>query len=91
MIMGQGYSFADPYRPVPVVRVGERCSRGVLEISDMVFSTRGSGQYFWSRLFTVCILKVDFVAPGAIVVEWNVGDPPGGRQAAVGAWDTHVR
>ncbi|KAF8495372.1 exo-beta-1,3-glucanase [Gautieria morchelliformis] len=69
VIMGQGYSFADPYHPVPVIRVGERCSQGVLEISDMVFSTRGS-------------------APGAIVVEWNVGDPPG-RQAAVGAWDTH--
>jgi glucan 1,3-beta-glucosidase len=46
VIMGQGYSFADPYHPVPVIRVGERCSRGVLEISDMVFSTRGSGR-FW--------------------------------------------
>ncbi|KAF8584104.1 glycoside hydrolase family 55 protein [Ramaria rubella] len=71
VVMGQGPAFANPHHPVPVVRVGERCSRGVLEISDMVFSTRGP-------------------APGAIVVEWNVGDPAG-RQAAVGAWDTHVR
>lgn len=35
-------------------------------------------------------VQFKYSAPGAIVVEWNAGDPPG-RQAAVGAWDTHVR
>lgn len=44
VIMGQGGAFTDPRRPVPVVKVGEPCSQGILEISDMVFSTRGPSQ-----------------------------------------------
>ncbi|KAG1726939.1 hypothetical protein EDB19DRAFT_1914435 [Suillus lakei] len=29
-------------------------------------------------------------APGAIMIEWNVHDPPG-HQAAAGMWDSHIR
>lgn len=30
------------------------------------------------------------VAPGAIVVEWNIHDPSG-EQGVAGMWDTHFR
>lgn len=40
-IMGTGRKFSDVSNPVPVVRVGTPCTQGELEISDMIFSTRG--------------------------------------------------
>ncbi|KZO98353.1 glycoside hydrolase family 55 protein [Calocera viscosa TUFC12733] len=69
VIMGGGATFSDEANPVPVVQVGTVGSSGVLEITDIVFSTRGP-------------------APGAIIVEWNVGQT---TQGSAGAWDTHVR
>ncbi|EJU01871.1 glycoside hydrolase family 55 protein [Dacryopinax primogenitus] len=69
VIMGGGPVSSDAARPVPVVQIGTPGSRGVMEITDIVFSTRGP-------------------APGAIIVEWNVGQT---SQGSAGAWDTHVR
>ncbi|GJJ12295.1 hypothetical protein Clacol_006536 [Clathrus columnatus] len=40
-IMGSGPVFNNIEKPKPVIRVGDPCSQGVLEISDMLFSTRG--------------------------------------------------
>ncbi|KAI0645963.1 exo-beta-1,3-glucanase [Trametes meyenii] len=40
-ILGTGNAFFDYNNPVPVVRAGESGSQGVLEITDMIFSTRG--------------------------------------------------
>jgi len=68
--MGSGSKFCDPVNPAVVVKVGDSGSSGVLEITDMVFKTKGP-------------------AGGAIVVEWNVHDPPG-QQAAAGMWDSAV-
>ncbi|KZT57414.1 glycoside hydrolase family 55 protein [Calocera cornea HHB12733] len=69
VIMGGGSVFSNGAAPVPVVQVGAHGSSGILEISDIVFSTRGP-------------------APGAIIIEWNVGQT---TQGSAGAWDTHVR
>ncbi|EJU01870.1 exo-beta-1-3-glucanase [Dacryopinax primogenitus] len=69
VILGGGSTFSNGANPVPVVQVGTPGSTGVLEISDIVFSTRGP-------------------APGAIIVEWNIGPS---SQGSAGAWDTHVR
>ncbi|KAI0082027.1 exo-beta-1,3-glucanase [Panus rudis PR-1116 ss-1] len=41
VIMGTGNAFTDYNNPQPVVRVGDPGSQGVLEISDIIFSTRG--------------------------------------------------
>lgn len=41
VILGGGPAFADVRNPRVVVRAGEPGSRGVLEISDVVFATRG--------------------------------------------------
>ncbi|KAF8516954.1 exo-beta-1,3-glucanase [Hysterangium stoloniferum] len=40
-IMGYGPNFQDQTNPVPVIQVGHPCSEGHLEISDMLFTTRG--------------------------------------------------
>lgn len=41
--MGSGSKFSDPTNPNVMVRVGDPGSSGVLEITDMVFKTRGPG------------------------------------------------
>ncbi|PAV23600.1 glycoside hydrolase family 55 [Pyrrhoderma noxium] len=41
VIMGGGSAFEDINNPQPVVRVGETNSQGTIEISDMLFTTRG--------------------------------------------------
>lgn len=43
MIMGSGSAFEDINNPIPVVRAGDTNSQGVLEISDIIFTTRGPG------------------------------------------------
>jgi hypothetical protein len=43
VISGAGPSFQDQNNPQVVVRVGEPGSRGVVEITDMIFSTVGPG------------------------------------------------
>ena len=45
MIMGGGSTFEDINNPQPVVRVGETNSQGTIEISDMLFTTRGPGTF----------------------------------------------
>ncbi|KAF5387123.1 hypothetical protein D9615_001631 [Tricholomella constricta] len=41
VIAGKGNAFADQENPQVVIRVGEKHSRGVVEITDMIFSTVG--------------------------------------------------
>ncbi|KAJ9477329.1 Glycoside hydrolase [Pseudozyma hubeiensis] len=41
VLMGGGSLFQDASDPQPVVRVGEPGDAGIMEISDMIFSTRG--------------------------------------------------
>jgi hypothetical protein len=41
--MGSGSKFCDPVNPAVVVKVGDSGSSGVLEITDMVFKTKGPG------------------------------------------------
>lgn len=43
--MGAGPAFEDMNNPQPVVRVGDTNSQGVLEITDVVFTTRGPGEF----------------------------------------------
>ena len=44
VIMGAGGAFEDVNNPQPVVRVGDANSQGVVEITDMIFTTRGPGE-----------------------------------------------
>jgi glucan 1,3-beta-glucosidase len=41
--MGAGRKFSSPSNPAVVVKVGVPGSHGVLEITDMIFKTRGPG------------------------------------------------
>ncbi|KAJ1019416.1 hypothetical protein NDA16_004533 [Ustilago loliicola] len=41
VLMGGGALFQDASNPQPVIRVGEPGDSGIMEISDMIFSTRG--------------------------------------------------
>ncbi|EJD05787.1 exo-beta-1,3-glucanase [Fomitiporia mediterranea MF3/22] len=41
VIMGSGSAFEDMNNPQPVIKVGDTNSQGVVEITDMVFTTRG--------------------------------------------------
>ncbi len=41
--MGGGSAFADGNNPKAVVKVGEKGSSGVVEITDILFTTRGPG------------------------------------------------
>jgi len=86
--MGAGSKFSDPSNPAVVVKVGAPGSRGVLEITDMIFKTRGPGADYF-LLYLLLDYEPSVVAGGAIVIEWNIHDPPG-RQAVVGMWDSHV-
>lgn len=43
VIMGSGNNFFDFNNPRVVVKVGETGSSGVVEITDMIFTTRGPG------------------------------------------------
>jgi glucan 1,3-beta-glucosidase len=87
-IMGGGSFFEDYTKPQPVLQLGAPGSTGVLEISDMVFSTRGiiprdlDGDQV--------LISLPGPAAGAIILEWNAHDPSG-SQGVVGAWNSHVR
>jgi hypothetical protein len=41
--MGAGRKFSSPSNPAVVVKVGVPGSHGVLQITDMIFKTRGPG------------------------------------------------
>ncbi len=44
VLMGSGSQFTDYNNPRPVIRTGDTGSSGILEISDIIFSTRGPGR-----------------------------------------------
>jgi glucan 1,3-beta-glucosidase len=88
-IIGGGSFFEDINSPQVVVQVGSSGSTGILEISDMIFSTRGTSIMF-TYIHPVNEWILSGPAPGAIVVEWNAHDPAG-SQAVVGSWNTHIR
>lgn len=67
------------------MRVGEPGSRGVVEITDMMFSTVGPG----TCNYLVKVARIKFaLAAGAIVMEWNIKET---KQGSAGTWDTHIR
>ena len=43
VIMGGGAAFSDQTNPTVMVRVGEPGSEGIVEITDILFSTQGPG------------------------------------------------
>ena len=45
VIMGTGSQFTDYNNPRVVVKVGDTGSTGNVEITDMIFTTRGPGNY----------------------------------------------
>ncbi|KAI4249362.1 MAG: hypothetical protein LQ352_005683 [Teloschistes flavicans] len=71
LIMASGATFSDQSKPAPVFQVGQPGDTGSVEISDLIFETKGP-------------------QPGAILVEWNVADPPQ-QQGSSGMWDVHFR
>ena len=44
VIMGGGDKFKDMLNPEVMIRVGERGEKGIVEITDIIFSTQGSGE-----------------------------------------------
>lgn len=90
VIMGGGPAFSNMSEPAAVVQAGAPGSSGILEISDVVFATRGPGASaaLWRQGLIQCGLTATSIAPGAIVVEWNVNSP---TQGGAGMWDTVVR
>ena len=42
--MGGGSAFSDSNNPTPVVKVGDTGSSGIVEITDMLFMTKGPGE-----------------------------------------------
>jgi hypothetical protein len=69
LIMASGPAFGDQANPRPVFQVGQAGDVGAVELSDLIFETKGP-------------------APGAILVEWNVGAT---AQGSSGMWDVHAR
>lgn len=51
VIAGKGSAFDDPSNPQVVVKVGATNSQGIVEITDIIFSTIGPGVYdLWLSL-----------------------------------------
>ena len=69
LIMASGSAFQSQTSPAPVFQVGQPGDVGAVEMSDLIFETKGT-------------------APGAILVEWNVGST---SQGSSGMWDVHMR
>lgn len=85
MIMGGGSAFSNMNAPAVMVQAGAPGSSGILEITDIVFTTQGPGQWCYASL---CRSLITFSAPGATLMEWNVNSP---TQGGAGMWDTHFR
>jgi hypothetical protein len=83
--MGSGPAFSDESNPTVVVQVGAPGSKGTVEIGGIIFSIRGPGAQSFQSAVTYA--KHD-VAPGAIVVEWNVKQT---HQGSAGMWDSYIR
>lgn len=45
VILAGGSNFQDQNNPVPVIQAGAAGSEGLMEISDMLFSTAGPGEF----------------------------------------------
>ena len=69
LIMASGPAFSSQTNPAPVFQVGQPGDVGSVEMSDLIFETKGA-------------------QPGAILVEWNLGQTV---QGASGMWDVHFR
>jgi len=69
LIMASGAAFSDQTKPVPAFQVGQPGDVGAVEMSDLIFTTKGP-------------------APGATLMEWNVGST---TQGSSGMWDVHFR
>ena len=69
LIMASGPAFSSQANPAPVFQVGQPGDVGAVEMSDLIFETKGA-------------------QPGAILVEWNLGQS---AQGASGMWDVHFR
>lgn len=69
VIMATGKTFSNPASPVPVFQVGGQGEKGAVEMTDLIFSTKGP-------------------APGAILMQWNLGET---SQGSNGIWDVHFR
>lgn len=85
--MGGGPAFSNMTSPTVMVQVGAPGSSGIMEITDIIFATRGPGQCFLTT-YSAPKLTDTHSAPGAIVVEWNVNSP---TQGGAGMWDSYVR
>jgi hypothetical protein len=60
VIAGSGNAFANQNEPQVVVRVGEKDSEGVVEITDMLFTTVGPGMlllHVLAGITLTCILS----------------------------------
>lgn len=88
-IMATGTAFANASSPQVAIQVGAPGSTGIVEISDMIFTTRGPGKPKYAHVSGSSKLTCT-IAPGAIVVEWNVHDPSG-KQGVAAVWDTVIR
>ena len=53
--MGTGNTFTDYNNPRPVVQVGAPGSTGLLEITDIIFTTRAPGKKFYSRSYELFV------------------------------------
>lgn len=89
VIAGEGPAYQDVHNPRVVVRVGTKGSRGIVQISDIIFTTIGPGEGGADALEVVCSQE-SFSAAGAIIVEWNIRAPDG-QLGEGGMWDTHIR
>ena len=69
LIMASGAAFSDQTKPIPAFQVGQPGDVGAVEMSDLIFTTKGP-------------------APGAVLMEWNVGST---SQGSSGMWDVHFR
>ena len=56
-IMGTGNTFTDYNNPRPVVQVGAPGSTGLLEITDIIFTTRAPGKKFYSRSYELFVQR----------------------------------
>jgi hypothetical protein len=86
-IMIGGSQYQNINAPHVGVQVGTAGQTGVVEISGIVFTTRGPGQSN-TKMKILCIDNSVTPAPGAIVVEWNIGQSSLG---SAGTWDTFMR
>lgn len=88
VIMGGGAAFSDQTNPTVMVRVGEPGSEGIVEITDILFATQGPGTVQNFKMEPSFDSFIWIIAPGAIVVEWNIHSD---QQGGAGMWDSHIR